>query len=137
MPVDPTIRRLAADPEVVAAIKIIDRYFELFSKQRDNDPTLDPALAKVTAEDFVEDCWSLLKRGILRLRDNGDDDDDPTVRMAVNPGQRARARPIGAKLFAVRQHLRRMARRQGRSKSGEPIAAESSARLATDVPAHP
>jgi hypothetical protein len=105
MRVDPEIRWLAADPEVVATIKMIDRYFEL-SKQRDNDPTLYPILAKVTVEEFVEDCWSLLKYGTLRLRD---DDDGPIIRMAVNRGERVRARLIGAKLFAVRQYLRRAA----------------------------
>jgi hypothetical protein len=108
MPVDLKIRRLAADPEVVAAIKMIDRYFEL-SKQRDNDSTLYPILAKVTAEDFVEDCWSLLKHGNLRLRDDGDNDDGPIIRVAMNRSERVRARLIGAKLFAVRQYLRRAA----------------------------
>jgi hypothetical protein len=103
MPFDPEIRRLAADPEVVAAIKIIDRYFQLYAEQRDNDPVL----AEFTAEGLVELCWRLLKRGILRFKDDGDDDDAPIVQLAVNPGQRARARLIGGTLYAVRQHLRR------------------------------
>jgi hypothetical protein len=118
MPVDQKIRRLAADPEVVAAVKIIDRYFEVFAEQRDNDP----ALAEVTAEDFVEDCWTLLKRGILRLKDDGDDDDAPIVQWAVNPGQRSRARLIAGKLYAVRQHLHRTARRQPTGQTGTKVA---------------
>jgi hypothetical protein len=32
--------------------------------------------------------------------------------LAVNPGQRARARLIGGTLYAVRQHLRRRAARR-------------------------
>jgi hypothetical protein len=111
MAVEPEIRRLAADPEVVAAIKIIDRYFELFAEQWDNDPVL----AEITAEDLIEGGWSLLKRGVLRLKDDGDDDDAPIVQAAVNPGQRARARRISSKLYAVRQHLRHAADAEGRS----------------------
>jgi len=88
------------DPEIVAAIKIVDRCFELFAKQRDSDPVL----AEFTAEGLVEHCWSLLKRGILRFKDDGDDDDAPLVHLAVNPGQRSRARLVGGKLYAVRQH---------------------------------
>ena len=106
MPLDPETRRLAADPEVVAAIRFIDRYFELYAEQRDNDPVL----AEFTAEDLIELCWSLLKRGILRFKDDGDDDDTPIIQLAVNPGQRARARLIGGTLYAVRQHLRRTAK---------------------------
>jgi hypothetical protein len=103
MPLDPEIRRLAKDPEVVAAIKFIDRYFKLYAEQKDNDPVL----AEVTAENLVELCWSLLKRGVLRFKDDTDDDNTPIVQLAVNPSQRARARLIGGKLYAVRQHLRR------------------------------
>jgi hypothetical protein len=106
MPADPEIRRLAKDPEVVAAVKIIDRYFELFAKQKDNDPVL----AEFRAEDLVELCWSLLKRGVLRFKDDADDDDAPIVHLAVNSGQRARARLVGGTLYAVRQHLRRTAK---------------------------
>jgi hypothetical protein len=113
MPVDPEIRRLATDPEIIAAIKIIDRYFELVAKQRDNDPEL----AEFTAEDLVEHCWNMLKLGILRFIDDGDDDDAPIVQLAVNPGQRSRARFVGGKLYAVRQHLRRTARRALRAKT--------------------
>ena len=106
MPADPEIRRLAKDPEVVAAIKFIDRYFKLYAEQKGNDPVL----AEVTAEDLLELCWSLLKRGILRFKDDADDDDTPIVQLAINPSQRARARLIGDSLYAVRQHLRRTAK---------------------------
>jgi len=60
---------------------------------------------------LIELCWSLLKRGILRLKDDADDNETSIIQLAVNPGQRARARVIGGKLCAVRQHLRRTARR--------------------------
>jgi hypothetical protein len=63
--------------------------------------------AEVTAQETVEDFWRLLKQGRLRLKDDFDDDDSPFVQEAVTPGQRASAREIGAKLFAVRRHLRR------------------------------
>jgi hypothetical protein len=104
MPVDQKIRRLAADPEVVAAIKIIDCVFNNVAKGRD----IDMALAGVvTAEELIEDYWRLMKRGILCLDDDGDDDDAPVIREANTPAEQARARLIGGKLFAVRQYLRR------------------------------
>jgi hypothetical protein len=53
--------------------------------------------SKVTAEDFVEDRWRLLKRGILRLMDDYDDD-APILQEAVTPGQRVPALIVGAKL---------------------------------------
>jgi hypothetical protein len=106
MPADPEIRRLAKNPEVVAAVKFIDRYFKLYAEQKDNDPVL----AGLTAEELIELCWSLLKRGILRFKDDADDDDTPIIQLAVNPGQRARARLIGGSLYAVRQHLRPIAK---------------------------
>jgi hypothetical protein len=104
MPVDQTIRRLAANPEVVLAIEIIDRFFEGMAERKGDDP----ALAKVTAQEVIEDCWSLLKHGILRLKDDGDDDDDPIIQKTFTPGEAARARIVGSKLFAVRQYLRRL-----------------------------
>jgi hypothetical protein len=61
-------------------------------------------------QEMVEGFWRMLKQGRLRLKDDFDDDDSPFVQEVVTPGQRARARVIGAKLFAIRQHLRRTAR---------------------------
>jgi hypothetical protein len=46
MHIDPTIRRLAADAEVVATIQPIDGIFEFFAQRRSIDPVL---AAKVTA----------------------------------------------------------------------------------------
>jgi hypothetical protein len=119
MPVDRSeIRRLAADAEVVATIRTIEGIFEFFAQRRSIDPVL---AANVTAQEIVEDFWRKLKQGRLRLKDDFDDDDSPFVQEAVTPGQRAFARFIGAKLYAVRQHLRRMARK-GLPKSGEHMA---------------
>ena len=115
MPVDPEIRRLAADTEVVAAVNMVDSYFKLLTEQKDKDSVL----AELTADDFVEYCWSLLKRGILQFKDDGSDDDGPIFQLAMNPAQQTRARLIGGKLYAVRQHLRRTARRALRS-TGSP-----------------
>ena len=106
MPADPEIRRLAKNPEVVAAIKLIDRYFMLCAEQKDKDPVL----AEVGAEELIELCWSLLKRGVLRFKDDADDDDTPIIQLAINPSQRARARLIGGSLYAARKHLRRTAK---------------------------
>jgi hypothetical protein len=106
MPVDPTIRRLAADPEIVLAIEVVNRFFEAMAERRDK---IDPALAiSVTTQEVIEDCWSLLKRGILRLKDDGDDDDDLIIQRTFTPGEAARARIVGSKLFAVRQYIRRL-----------------------------
>jgi hypothetical protein len=58
----------------------------------------------------------MLKQGRLRLKDDFDDDDSPFVQEAITPGQRARARAMGSKLFAVRQHLRRAAAKEKREK---------------------
>jgi hypothetical protein len=111
MPVDPEIRRLAANPEVTLAIKIIDGCFERTAEGMRKDAA--PGLAADTAEAIIEVCWELMRRGTLRLYDPEiDDDDDLFVQEAVTPGQRARARVMGAKLFAVRQQIRRTARRQ-------------------------
>jgi hypothetical protein len=100
MPVDQEIRRLAADPEVVATIKTIDCFFKRLAEQ---------CFVADTAEEVIEDCWRLMKRGILRLYDPEVDDDDPFVQETVTPAERARARIIGARLFAIRQHIRRAA----------------------------
>jgi hypothetical protein len=40
MPIDPTIRRLVADAEVVATIRIIDGIFEFFAQRRNIDPVV-------------------------------------------------------------------------------------------------
>jgi hypothetical protein len=93
MPVDPEIRRLAADPEVVATIKIIDRFFKLIASRYQSG-----------VRSRKSHYWQLMRRGVFCLKDDGDDDDAPLVREAVTPDEQARARVIGTKLFAVRQH---------------------------------
>jgi hypothetical protein len=101
MPVDPDIRRLVRDPDALAVIRMIDLFFEGMAKRN--------ALAVDRAEVTIERCWKMMKRGVVRLSDpEADDDDDPFIQVAVTPGQRARARAMGAKLFAVRQYLRRL-----------------------------
>ena len=102
MPVDPNIRQLAADPDVMFTIRAIDCFFDFVAKEKDLDPALD---AEVTREQMVEELWSMMKRGALRLTD-GDDDDAPLVQQTLTSAERAHARVIGATLFAVRQHLR-------------------------------
>jgi hypothetical protein len=63
----------------------------------------------------IEDCWSLIKKGVLRLYDDDiDDDTDVILREAVTPGQQQRARHVGARLFAVRQHIKRQGREAAR-----------------------
>jgi hypothetical protein len=49
---------------------------------------LASANAKATAEQMVETYWSVFNRGILRLRDEGDDADEdaPLTPEAVTPG---------------------------------------------------
>ena len=104
MPVDPEIRRLAADPEVIFAIRMIDCCFERIAARKD----VAPVTVEATAEEIIETGWRMMKRGILRLHDPEiDDDDDPFIQGSVTPGQHARARVVGAKLYAVRQYLRR------------------------------
>ena len=99
MPIDPTIRRLVRDPDAIAVIRMIDLFFEGMAERN--------GLAADTAEVIIERCWRMMKRGAMRLSDpEADDDDDPFIQVAVTPGQQARARVVGAKLFAVRQHLR-------------------------------
>jgi hypothetical protein len=107
MPVDRAeMRRLAKDPDAIAGIRMIDLFFELIAKRVD----AEPGCAADTAEAIIENGWKMLKRGILRLSDpEVDDDDEPFIQGAVTAGQRARARVVGVKLFAIRQHLRRAA----------------------------
>jgi hypothetical protein len=102
MPVDRgEIRRLVKDPDAIAVIRMIDLFFEGTMKRN--------GLAADTAEVIIERCWKMMKRGIMRLYDpEADDDDDPFIQVAVTPGQRTRARVMGAKLYAVRQYLRRL-----------------------------
>ena len=102
MPIDPTIRELAADPDVIFTIRAIDCFFEFAAKEKDVDPAFD---AEVTTEQMVEEFWKMMKRGLLCLMDGGDDD-APLVQQTVTPAERAHARVIGATLFAVRQRLR-------------------------------
>jgi hypothetical protein len=53
MSVDPPeIRRLAADPYMIATVEIIECFFESMAGQKD----LDPAMAGATKEEIVEDC---------------------------------------------------------------------------------
>jgi hypothetical protein len=80
VPVDPEIRRLAADPEVIFTIRIIDCCFE--GMARDTEPALS---VELTAEEIMEDCWRMMKRGLLRLVNDGDDDDAPIVQQTVTP----------------------------------------------------
>jgi hypothetical protein len=119
MAVDPEIRRMAADPKVVAVIRMIDCVFEDIAERKD----LAPVAAETTTEQLVEICWSMFKRGILRLRDeddvDDDDDDPPLILEAVTAGQRARACRVGAKLFAVRQLLRRGGYRSPKPQTGQ------------------
>jgi hypothetical protein len=68
MPVNPEIRQLAADPDFVRGIRMIDLCFESMA-ERNTDPTL-------SAEEMIERCWRMMKRGILRLYDPEADDDD-------------------------------------------------------------
>jgi hypothetical protein len=123
MPADRAeMRRLAKDPDVIVGIRMIDLFFELMAKRVD----AEPRCAADTAEAIIEDGWKMLKRGILRLYDpEVDDDDEPFIQGAVTPGQRARARVVGAKLYAIRQHLRRAARRKA---TGEIALSRKSAR---------
>jgi hypothetical protein len=101
MPVDPTIRQLVRDPDALAVIRMIDLFFEDMARRN--------GLAADAAEAIIERCWKMMKRGIMRLYDpEADDDDDPFIQGAVTPGQRARARVMGAKLYAVRQYLHRL-----------------------------
>ena len=101
MPIDPTIRQLAADPDVIFTIRAIDCFFEFIAKQKDS-----MLATEVTTEQMVEEFWKMMKRGLLRLMDGGDDDDAPLVQQTVTLAERAHARVIGATLFAVRQRLR-------------------------------
>jgi hypothetical protein len=104
--VDPEIGRLAADPDVIGAIRILDCCFEAVADKKD----LDSATAGLTREEILELCWRLLKRGLFRLHDDEvDEDDAPVVQETLTPGERARACVMGGKLFAVRQRLRRAA----------------------------
>lgn len=109
MPIDPTIRQLATDPDTIFTIRAIDCFFEFVAKRQDLRPVF---VAEVTTEQMVEEFWKMMKRGLLRLMDDGDDDDAPLIQETVTPAERAHARVIGAKLFAVRQRLRRAARRR-------------------------
>jgi hypothetical protein len=98
------IRQLAEDPDIAFTIKAIDAFFcELPTKSLG----VCPELAGKTAEEVIENYWRLLKDGALRLYDPEVDDDVVIVAEAETPGQRARARHVGAKLWAIRQHLRR------------------------------
>ena len=108
MPIDPTIRQLAADPDVIFTIRAIECFFEFAAKEKDLDPAFD---AEVTTEQMVEELWKMMKRGLLRLMDGGDDDDAPLVQQTVTLAERAHARVIGATLFAVRERLRCAAQR--------------------------
>jgi len=101
MPINPKIRPLVNDPDALAVIRMIDLFFECTAKRN--------GLAADTAEVTIERCWKLMKRGIMRLSDpEADDDDDPFIQVAVTSAQRARARVMGTKLFAVRQYLQRL-----------------------------
>jgi len=102
--VDRTISQWAADPEFVTFIKIIDCFFDELTAQA------YPALVGKTPEQRIEDYWLMLKQGTLRLRDPEIDDDDAFVVQTENPGQQARARVVGAKLYAIRRHLVRAQR---------------------------
>jgi hypothetical protein len=106
MPVDQTIRQLAADPDAIFTIRAIDCFFEFIAKEKDLDRVF---AAELTTEQIVEELWKMMKRGLLRLMDDGDDDDAPLIQETVTSAERAHARVIGAKLFAVRQRLRRSA----------------------------
>jgi hypothetical protein len=116
LPIDPQIRRLAEDPEVISVIEILERFFEGCAKTKDIHPVL---AFELTAAQMVEEYWRMIKRGTLRLKDDGDHD-GPLIQETVTPGERARARHMGAILFAVRQHIRRAARRAARLKAIAP-----------------
>jgi hypothetical protein len=109
MPVDRAeIRRLAADAEVVATIKTVDGYFNVIA-----------ARYRSGISSRKSHYWQQMKQGIFCLKDDGDDDDAPIVRKAVTPDERARARVMRAKLFAVRQHIRCVGRRQRSTNTGQ------------------
>ena len=80
MPVDPEIRKLAADPEVLLVIRIIDCFFDSMVEGKE----------KATAEQMIETCWRLLKRGVFRLYDEEVDDDDAPIKGSLTPAERAR-----------------------------------------------
>lgn len=123
MPIDPEIRRLAKDPDAIATIEIVDLFFAGLAERVGQQRGVEPL---ATAERIIEYGWKMMKRGAVRLRDpEADDDDDPLIQEAVTPGQRVRARRMGAKLFAVRQHLRRAARRRQKRKA--PLAVRADA----------
>jgi hypothetical protein len=107
MPVDRAeMRRLAKDPDAIAVVRMIDLTFERMAKRMYTEYGLD-------RQEVIEGCWRLMKRGILCLYDpEVDDDDEPLVQGAVTPGQRARARFVGARLYAIRQYIRRAAQRK-------------------------
>jgi hypothetical protein len=103
------MRRLAKDPDAIAVVRMIDLIFERMAKRMDTEYGLDSQVV-------IEGCWRLLKRGILRISDpEVDDDDEPVVQGAVTPGQRARARYVGARLYAIRQYIRRSAKENRRA----------------------
>jgi hypothetical protein len=97
-----------SNPEIVTTIEIIDCFFKLFFAE-----SLDACgeLAGMALEERIEDYWRMLKQGTLRLHDPEIDDEPFIIQLTETPSQQARARPTGAKLFAVRQHLHRAARR--------------------------
>ena len=99
MPVDPEIRRLAADPDALFVIRIIDCFFESMVEGKE----------EAMAKQMIETSWRLLKRGVFRLYDEEIDDDDAPIKASLTTAERDRARRMGAKLFAVRQRLRRVA----------------------------
>jgi hypothetical protein len=119
MPVDRgEIRRLAKDPDAIAVIRTIDLYFERMAERRDTEP----GLAAATAEAIIEVCCKLMKRGIMASATPR-----PTMKMARSfrrPLRRASAPVLAssAKLFAIRRHLRRVARSQDAKEPGEPGA---------------
>jgi hypothetical protein len=76
MPIVPTIRQLAPDLDGIFLIRPIDCLFEFIAKEKDLDPTINAA---VTTAQMVEEFWKMLKRGLLRLMDDGDDDDAPLI----------------------------------------------------------
>ena len=92
MPIDPTIRRLAADAEVVATMRIVDGILEFFAQRRNIDPVVADI---VTPQEMVEEFWRMLKQGRLRLEDDFDDDDSP-LRDAgpAGAGPRHRRQPV-------------------------------------------
>jgi hypothetical protein len=107
MPVDRAeMRRLAKDPDAIAVIRMIDLIFERMARRMNTEYGLD-------TQEVIEGCWRLMKRGILCLYDpEVDDDDEPLVQGAVTPDQRARARFVGTRLYAIRQYIRRAAQRK-------------------------